>query len=276
MDEVSQHRGPKPRHWTVQEQIFAEVASACGVSLDAIGRQIGVAASTVRRRLCLISADKKREIDRLYRKANLEKVSEYKRRWTEANPEKVREYGRRHRQSNPDKALERGRRWRNANREAYRAQCRQWVAANIDKARERNRKATRNNPESARERCRRRRAWRRSARRGVLIPVSRTAIIARFNLFGNSCAFCDVDAAHPRNAGRKRLTVDHALALAKGGLDEATNIIPACLRCNSGKCDRLIESWYRAQPFFTEARWRKIQRHCPAAVVGQLPLAFAA
>jgi hypothetical protein len=66
------------------------------------------------------------------------------------------------------------------------------------------------------------------------------------------------------------------LALTKGGLDEAVNIIPACTACNSSKNNSPVEAWYNRQPFFAATRWRKIQRHCPAAVVGQLPLALAA
>jgi 5-methylcytosine-specific restriction endonuclease McrA len=85
-----------------------------------------------------------------------------------------------------------------------------------------------------------------------------------------------VDATHQRNHGRQRLTVEHVLALTKGGLDEAANIIPACTACNSSKNNSPIEDWYRQQPWFMDARWRKIQRHCSAAVVGQLPLALTA
>jgi hypothetical protein len=70
--------------------------------------------------------------------------------------------------------------------------------------------------------------------------------------------------------------VEHVLALTKGGLDEASNIIPSCNTCNCSKNNSPVGAWYNRQPFFAEARWRKIQRHCSAAVVGQLPLAMAA
>jgi len=123
-----------------------------------------------------------------------------------------------------------------------------------------------------RERSRRRKVRIRSARRQALQPVTRQQIDARFALWNHRCAFCGVDAAHEQNKGRNRLTIEHVLALTKGGLDEASNILPSCLACNLGKHNAPVESWYRRQPFFTESRWRKIQRHCPAAVVGQLPL----
>jgi hypothetical protein len=125
-----------------------------------------------------------------------------------------------------------------------------------------------------RERSRKRKVRIRSARRQALQPVTRQQIDARFALWNYRCAFCGVDASHQRNKGHDRLTIEHVLALTKGGLDEASNILPACLTCNLGKHNAPVEAWYRRQPFFTEPRWRKIQRHCPAAVVGQLPLAL--
>jgi 5-methylcytosine-specific restriction endonuclease McrA len=132
------------------------------------------------------------------------------------------------------------------------------------------------NPEKIREKARRRNAWKRAARRAALHPVTRAQIDARFAIWGNRCAFCGADAPHQRNHGRQRLTVEHVLALTKGGLDEASNIIPACSACNSSKSNSPIEDWYRQQEWFTEPRWAKIRKHCPAAVVGQLPLALAA
>jgi hypothetical protein len=125
-----------------------------------------------------------------------------------------------------------------------------------------------------RERSRKRKVRIRSARRQALQPVTRQQIDARFALWNYRCAFCGVDASHQRNKGHDRLTIEHVLALIKGGLDEASNILPACLTCNLGKHNSPVEAWYHRQPFFTESRWQKIQRHCPAAVVGQLPLAL--
>jgi hypothetical protein len=201
------------------------------------------------------------ERSRLWRLANPDKMREHRHRWQKLNPENVRKRSRRYYEANRDKVLERKRRWHRANAEKSREQARRWHAANPDKVKERNR---------------RRLAWKRAARRTALHPVTRAQIDARFALWSNRCAFCGVAAGHERNRGYERLTVEHVLALTKGGLDEASNIIPACSTCNTGKKVSPAENWYRQQPWFTEARWRKIQRHCSAAVVGQLPLALTA
>jgi hypothetical protein len=124
------------------------------------------------------------------------------------------------------------------------------------------------------EHSRRRNAWKRAARLRALLPATPGQVKARFALWQNRCAFCGVDAKHFRNHGDKRLTEEHVLALKNQGIDESDNIIPACKSCNCSKQHTPIETWYRRQPFFTDARWRKICRHCPAAVAGQLPLAF--
>ena len=98
------------------------------------------------------------------------------------------------------------------------------------------------------------------------MPLSLEQIRNRIAMFGDRCAYCGL---------AERLTVDHVLPLTAGGLDEAVNIAPACVSCNSGKKDRRVGEWYRRQPFFTEARWRRIQRHFPGAT-GQISLALAA
>jgi 5-methylcytosine-specific restriction endonuclease McrA len=205
-----------------------------------------------------------------------EKIFERNKRYYYGNLHEERQRRRRYYQSNIKIERQRSRLRYRANPEIERERTRRWQKANPEKALELRRRVYQNNPGAARERCRRRREWRRSSRRQSLHPVTRTQINARFTIWGNRCAFCGVDATHQRNHGRQRLTVEHVLALTKGGLDEAPNIIPACSACNSSKNNSPIEDWYRQQPFFTEPRWRKVQRHCPAAVVGQLPLALVA
>jgi hypothetical protein len=214
--------------------------------------------------------EKHRERNRLYREASREQRRESCRRYYKANAERLRAKARLYREAN----LHKVNRYRRVNREIQNLRSRQYRNANIERCRENTRRWMLANPEKCRENARRRAAVKRASRHRALLPATRTAIDARFAIWGNHCAFCGVDAKHPRNASHKRLTVEHVLALTKGGLDEASNIIPACLTCNSSKQTRPVEEWYRRQPFYTDARWRKIQRHCPGAHAGQLPLAI--
>lgn len=80
------------------------------------------------------------------------------------------------------------------------------------------------------------------------------------------CAYCGASLAHRQT--------EHFLPISKGGTHVLSNILPACRRCNSSKLNHDPETWYRAQPFFTEQRWRTILRALgkQRVPVGQLSL----
>ena len=172
-----------------------------------------------------------REYSRRYREANAEKVRERERRYREANADKVREYNR-----------ERARRWRRANPER-----------NLELGRECARRSRKSNPERKREWGRQGQRTRRARKRGAIDhcqPVTAAIIARRYALFGNACCFC--------GAGGK-LTLEHVVALAKGGPHVPSNLAPSCGRCNSSKNATPVEVWYPRQPFFDPERWEFLQ-----------------
>lgn len=85
-------------------------------------------------------------------------------------------------------------------------------------------------------------------RRGISGCNSK-ALIQRLGLFDGRCCYCGETA---------KTTADHFIALAAGGTHVPSNIVPACPRCNSSKQNKDPETWFRAQPFFTEKRWQQI------------------
>jgi hypothetical protein len=234
-----------------------------GATYAAIGRALGRLPSVVRPHLDQIAAEKIKQKNSTYYNLNSEKERERSRHWRNANPDKRQNATHRWRKANPDKVREQRRRSYYKNPKKAIERARLWNRANPEKIRDINRICGR-----------RRYAWKRAARRRALLLLTKSAIADRFDLWANRCAFCGVNAKHPRNKGYKLLTHEHIMALTKGGIDEADNIAPACFTCNCSKHNRPVETWYRKQPFFTEARWRKICRHCPGAVIGQLPLAM--
>lgn len=282
MDQSSQTRqrvGPKA--WTNEDQRRAEDLRAQGLSYRAIGREMGRTHATIRCRLNPEAFEERRQASLQWREANRERARNNSRRWYWEDPERARQFAREYRDRNIKDCLRRCRNYYRANRERCLANSRRWAEANPGKVKESQRRAERKwrdaNPEKCkeirrrwraahrddeREHNRRRRARRRAGRRAALVPVSLEQLQRRSELFGGQCAYCGV-------AGK--LTVDHVLPLKLGGLDEAANILPACVRCNASKQATPVEQWYRAQPFFSSARWRKIQRHCPGAA-GQLSL----
>lgn len=289
MEQSSQPKARRARRpWTDEDQRRAEELRGQGLSYEAIGRHLGFSGHTVRCRLDPIAREKGRAATRRWAETHRDEICERKRSEYWANPEVHRERARRYQVENRSARRQYDKRWRDANREWVRERDRlygkEWRQANRERDREGRRLRERRwyaadpsrahakvyrwrarNPDAYREIARRRNANKRSARGKAMAPVTLDQLQVRFATFGDRCAYCGTAS---------RITVDHVLALSAGGLDEASNIIPACWNCNSGKHARPVEQWYRRQPFFTETRWRKIQRHCPGVAAGQLPLAL--
>lgn len=98
-----------------------------------------------------------------------------------------------------------------------------------------------------REKSKRRKAH---ARGQTPTQISVSALRLRFDQFGNCCAYC---------GGAGDMEIEHIKPISKGGLHDIGNIVPACSRCNTSKKDKEMESWYRAQPFFSELRLYRIR-----------------
>lgn len=99
-----------------------------------------------------------------------------------------------------------------------------------------------------------------------VVRVTTTEIRERFEQFDHCCAYC--------GASTSQLQTEHLLPISKGGTHVLSNILPACKPCNHSKLNHDPEGWYRAQPFFTEQRWRTILRVLgkQRVPVGQLSL----
>jgi hypothetical protein len=52
---------------------------------------------------------------------------------------------------------------------------------------------------------------------------------------GVTCAYC----------GAPAWTMDHVIPRSRGGSDDASNLVPACKKCNSSKGARTPEEWRR-------------------------------
>lgn len=98
-----------------------------------------------------------------------------------------------------------------------------------------------------RSKSRRRKAQQRGSTALMLSPDQ---LWRRWVQFSHTCAYCGVGGD---------LHVEHVIPISKGGEHHLGNIVPACQRCNFSKGKADAEQWYRAQPWFSEARWHKIQ-----------------
>jgi 5-methylcytosine-specific restriction endonuclease McrA len=267
MEPVLQNSRRKPRPWTPQDQLTAEVAAACGVTFVSIGKAINRNPSMVRLKVLSASAGASNlAYQQRWKEANRQHVLEKGRLYAQANKTAKIAYDKERYQINRQSFLERARRYRAENPEQV-SLCKQnWYKVNRHVVAANSRRWRVGNRARLREIIRRRKALKRSGRRISCNPLTLESKTIRFALWDMCCAYCGTVG---------KMTVDHVLPLVAGGLDEPANVIPACSLCNCSKRDKPVESWYRSQPFFTEPRWRKIQQHCPSAVVGQLPLSMA-
>jgi hypothetical protein len=81
--------------------------------------------------------------------------------------------------------------------------------------------------------------------------------------FGCQCAYCGVKSTE--------LTLDHVHPKTKGGEDLATNIVPACKRCNHEKGSFHWKTWFQSTPDYCEERATQIEqwtnyRLCPLSI----------
>ena len=68
--------------------------------------------------------------------------------------------------------------------------------------------------------------------------------------FNHTCAYCGETG--------KKLAQEHFIARENGGGYERSNIVPACIFCNSSKSKKDFFEWYSLKPFYSEERLQKI------------------
>jgi 5-methylcytosine-specific restriction endonuclease McrA len=207
-----------------------------------------------------------REAQARYRLRHPDKVLAAVRRWQEAHPEKQREYARKR---DPEKKAANLKRWRKSKA------GRRWIALNLEKrakqaaarrallkrkdpeqlakqerkwandSRARHRAEVnarraaqrRANPEPFRKKDRERSANRRAKRKEA--PLSHTVAEWKAVLrhWKRRCIYCG------KKFGRRDVSKDHLIPLARGGDNSIRNIRPACRRCNSSKGTRTHEEY---------------------------------
>jgi len=163
-------------------------------------------------------------------KANPEKRKANSNAWAKANPEKRKASSNAWAKANPEK----GKAWREANDESLKTKAQAWRKANPEK-----RKANSHRHNA-----------RKIAATSPLAVVTAAVIAERFALT-KGCSYCGADA---------KLTLDHVVALSDGGMHAPSNLVGACTSCNCSKRDSPVEAWFKAQPFFSEQRWQRIQK----------------
>ena len=98
-----------------------------------------------------------------------------------------------------------------------------------------------------RSKSKRRKAQQRGSTALMLSP---NQLWRRWVEFDHKCAYCGADGD---------LQIEHVIPISKGGEHHLGNVVPACQRCNYSKATADALEWYRAQSWFAEDRWQKVQ-----------------
>ncbi|MGL5922161.1 HNH endonuclease [Chroococcidiopsis sp.] len=183
-----------------------------------------------------------------HREQNKDSLNAKTRKWRERNAEHVSSYNQKHYQENLEYHKQRSQKYRQDNQDkisTYEKNRRQqnrdfFISINRVYRQTEHGKLVRllNEQQRKARKC------------NAYIPYTANDIKARFNQFEYKCAYC---------GKQESLTIDHVIAISKDGKDCISNIIPACLSCNSSKYNREVYTWYAQQSFFDEKRWAKIQ-----------------
>lgn len=153
---------------------------------------------------------------------------------------------------------------------AARARSAAWYAANKDRAAERDRARYVADPEAIKAKVR---AWRKlnpvrhnsmGAKRRALIaltpnPVTQAEAYAILDRAAGRCTYCGVSG--------RRMTLDHIVALTRGGMHVASNLAACCVNCNSTKRNRPVESFLAALVGVTLDEMRRLM-HGPKQASG--------
>ena len=198
----------------------------------------------IQARYYLRNKEKINERRRAYYQKNKDKKLAYSQRWQNANKDKVNEKARRYRQKHPDRLRKAKSKWNAANQEHVKNTLRKWRAENRDRVK----------AKAAAWKAANTAAWhamrldahhkRRALKKGCEGSHTREEWADILNRYDLCCAYCGEQQTEER-----RLTRDHYISLTKGGSNYASNIVPACVSCNSKKKNRDPIEFMRSEGF---------------------------
>jgi 5-methylcytosine-specific restriction endonuclease McrA len=154
-------------------------------------------------------------------------------KWAKENPEKVKAKEAKYCKANPEKRKAKDLKWARENTIRKKTTDARRYAAHPEISKELNSKWYKEHPEQARFKCATRRAG-KYANTPISELLTSTEWLAILAEAAGRCAYCGKEA---------KLTLDHVIPLSKGGKHSASNVVPACLRCNSSKKNYTVEEW---------------------------------
>lgn len=176
------------------------------------------------------------ERNKRYVEANREKVKARIKQWRYLNLEHDRVTSRAWRRNNPDKAKATTKRWQDSHKERRSELSKAWRVANLSRKKATDLAWRVNNKDKVRISWKRRRARKRGAE-GKFFESDVKAMLQKQ---GHKCLGCGWSFF------LVPYTVDHVLALARGGTNWPNNLQLLCQMCNDAKGVKTNEEWRAA------------------------------
>lgn len=165
----------------------------------------------------------KTEAKRIYYK-------EYYKRNREAKLRRQNEYA----AMNREREAMRARNWRKANPEKVRALNLSWTSRNKDHISSYKKDYLRNNRDIIQANRRLRKARIRGTPLHHKITAEEWSEI--INRYDHRCAYCFTSG---------KMTMDHVIAISRGGSHTSDNVVPACMSCNARKQARSVDEFLK-------------------------------
>jgi hypothetical protein len=173
---------------------------------------------------------------KIYREEHPDKIREDRKKWNEENPDYHKEY----RKIHHEELIKKGEKYRKENPNYNKEFGKKYRKENPEKNKESKKKWKINHPEQIKNNKRKRRNLEYNAN-GY---HTERQWLEKKMYHGDKCYYCGIPESELKNKYKCKLwwklTEDHRKALSKNGSDWISNIVPACVSCNSSKHNRPI------------------------------------
>jgi 5-methylcytosine-specific restriction endonuclease McrA len=194
-----------------------------------------------------------------FKNDNKERYKEMDQRYYEANKEQILAHNKQYYEANKEHISEVNKRYVSEHFEETKAYQKEWYLRNKENVAERYKRTSKKRKATQRKyrqehkgKMNQYKRYRRAKKLSLPISFTNKQWDECKSLFNNRCAYCGKELP---------LTQDHFIPLSKNGEFTINNIIPACGRCNSSKCNRDFFEWYPKQKTYSKKREKKILNH---------------
>lgn len=189
-----------------------------------------------------------KELDKEYRKNNIEEIRRKDKDRYQREKEKRKEYHKTYRNEHKEELKEKNKIYRNEHKEELKEKKKIYYENNKERILNRQKKYYEDNPEIAFNNAQKRRHKLKNQGRGI----TKEQWLEMMEFFEWKCAYSGL------SLDKNNRSIDHIIPLCNNGLNEPWNCIPIFRNYNSKKYTNNMLTWYQQQEFYSEEKLLKI------------------